>query len=570
MLRTIRLRISLSKLKDVSMCKYIFITGGVCSSLGKGVTTAALGCLLESRGFRVGLLKMDPYINVDPGTMSPFQHGEVFVTSDGAETDLDLGYYERFTANVELSQKNSVSAGQIYHTVIERERKGGYLGRTVQVIPHITNEIQDRIDRVHRNKGLDFVIVEIGGTVGDIESIPFLEAIRQVHWKKPKSVCFIHLTLIPTIEVSGELKTKPTQHSVKELLTFGIQTDLLVCRVKTPLSEAMKEKMALFCNVNYQNIISASDIRQSIYEIPSMYHKEKLDEKVLSHFSISTEDFDFSVWNKIIHQIRYPKQRVKIAVCGKYISLKDAYRSVYEAITHGGIANGAEIDFVLLDSEEVSAREIEKDLRDVDGLLVPGGFGNRGISGKIRVIEYARQKKIPFLGICLGMQCVIIEFARNVLGHSNANSDEFNEKTDYPVISLLEGQIGSERKGGTMRLGSYPCIVAKNTLLYETYQKEEISERHRHRFEFTLRFKDIFEKEGMIFSGMSPNKNLVEAIELKDHPWFIAVQFHPEFQSKPTIVHPLFQGFIAAALKNKFNKGQRKSGRSTKIEQSAF
>ena len=544
------------------MTRYIFITGGVCSSLGKGVTTAALGCLLESYGYRVTLLKMDPYINVDPGTISPFQHGEVFVTSDGAETDLDLGYYERFTSNVQLSRQNSVSAGQIYHSVIERERRGGYLGRTVQVVPHITNEIKYRIELLHNevHPEMDFVIVEIGGTVGDIESIPFLEAIRQMHWEKPKSVCFIHLTLNPTIDVSGEIKTKPTQHSVKELLTFGIQTNILICRVRNPLSKEMKEKMSLFCNVNYKNIISAADISSTIYEIPNMYHQEKLDEVVLNHFDLTPSSFQFEAWRKVIERMRSPRYKIKIAICGKYVSLKDAYRSIYEAILHGGLSQEADVDLELIDSEKADKVALRKLLSGIDGLLIPGGFGDRGSEGKIQAIQIARETGIPFFGICLGMQCAIIEYARHVLGLENANSTEFDKDTSEPVISLLEEQLTVRNKGGTMRLGSSACLIQKDTLLYEAYQEEQILERHRHRYEFTMKYREIFEEKGLIFSGLNPSSELVEAIELppQRHPWFVAVQFHPEFRSKPTCVHPLFQDFIGAAKMKKSlreNKG---------------
>ncbi len=530
--------------------RYIFITGGVCSSLGKGVTVAALGTLLESRGYRVTMQKMDPYINIDPGTMSPFQHGEVYVTDDGAETDLDLGYYERFTRNTKFTRANSVSTGQIYHSVIERERRGDYLGRTVQVIPHITNEIKKRITDLTKDQELDFVIVEIGGTVGDIESVPFLEAIRQMRREKGREgVCFIHLTLVPTITAAGEAKTKPTQHSVKELMTYGIQPDVLVCRVRTPLSQDMKEKLSLFCNVRDENIISASDIQNSIYEIPEMYRNEKLDQVVLDHFQMEPKRLNFKKWTEILDIIHNPTRNVRIAVVGKYIALQDAYRSVYEGLLHGGIASRVNVEFIKVDPEELEQTEDVSVLQGLHGILVPGGFGNRGIEGKLMAIRYAREHKIPFFGICLGMQCAVIEFARNVLGWKDANSTEFNPAAEYPVISLLEEQMGLEQKGGTMRLGGFPAIIAENTLAHKEYGATRIRERHRHRFEFTYRYRPEMEKAGLVFSGISPDSQLVEIIELKQsqHPWFLGCQFHPEFQSKPTAPNPLFAGFVRAA-----------------------
>jgi CTP synthase len=530
--------------------RYIFITGGVCSSLGKGVTVAALGTLLESRGYRVTMQKMDPYINIDPGTMSPFQHGEVYVTDDGAETDLDLGYYERFTRNTKFTRANSVSTGQIYNAVIQRERRGDYLGRTVQVIPHITNEIKKRITDLTNDEEIDFVIVEIGGTVGDIESVPFLEAIRQMRREKGREgVCFIHLTLVPTITAAGEAKTKPTQHSVKELMTYGIQPDVLVCRVRTPLSQDMKEKLSLFCNVRNENIISASDIQNSIYEIPEMYRNERLDQVVLDHFQMEAKRLNFKKWTEILDIIHNPSRDVRIAVVGKYIALQDAYRSVYEGLMHGGIASQVNVQFVKVDPEELERTDDLSVLHDVHGILVPGGFGNRGIEGKLMAIRYAREHKIPFFGICLGMQCAVIEYARNVLGWQNANSTEFNPSAEFPVISLLEEQMGLEQKGGTMRLGGFPALITENTLAHKEYGATRIRERHRHRFEFTYRYRAEMEKAGLIFSGISPDKQLVEIVELKQsqHPWFLGCQFHPEFQSKPTEPNPLFAGFVRAA-----------------------
>lgn len=534
----------------------MFITGGVSSSLGKGVTVAALGCLLEARGYQVALQKMDPYINVDPGTMSPYQHGEVFVTDDGAETDLDLGYYERFT-HAKFTRKNSVSTGQIYHAVITRERKGDYLGRTVQVVPHITNEIRGRFINLSKESRADITIVEIGGTVGDIESVPFLEAIRQMRYEHGKeNVVFIHLTLVPTITAAGEAKTKPTQHSVKELLALGIQPDVLVCRISQPMRQEMKAKISLFCNVPEENVISAADIKTSIYEIPKMYKDENLDEVVLKALDMDLKKLNFGQWDKIIKKIKEAKKQVRIAIVGKYISLQDAYRSIYESLSHGGIANDVVVEFVKIDPEKLDKNRTKEVLKNTHGVLVPGGFGDRGIEGKIHAIQYARSKQIPFLGICLGMQCAVIEYARNVLLWKDANSTEFSSTTEYPVISMIEEQTEIEQLGGTMRLGSYPCLIQKNTLAYAEYKSEEIAERHRHRFEFTLRYKKDFEKQGMIFSGYSHDETLMEIIEIKNHPWFIGVQYHPEFQSKPFSAHPLFAGFIRAATKINHKEGK--------------
>lgn len=492
---------------------------------------------------------MDPYINIDPGTMSPYQHGEVYVTNDGAETDLDLGYYERFTSQ-EFTRKNSVTTGQIYYSVIERERKGDYLGRTVQVVPHITNEIRNRIYQLGKDSEPDFILVEIGGTVGDIESIPFLEAIRQMRYEHGSNqVIFIHLTLVPTISVAGEAKTKPTQHSVKELLGLGIQPDILVCRVRETLSKEMKSKLSLFCNVKEDCVISAVDIKDSIYEIPKMYREEKLDEVVLRALGMSYGKSNFSEWEKIIKKIKSAQKRIIIAVVGKYISLQDAYRSIYESLSHGGIANDVKVEFLKINPEDLEKNNPKEILKNIHGILVPGGFGERGIEGKIIAINYARIKGIPFFGICLGMQCAVIEFARNVLGYKDAHSTEFIPNTKHPVISLLEEQTDIDRMGGTMRLGTYPCIIKKNTLAFNEYKVEKISERHRHRFEFTLRYRDEFIKAGMMISGVSPDEKLAEIVELSEHPWFIGVQYHPEFKSKPVHPHPLFAGFIRAAAK---------------------
>ncbi|MDY6935960.1 MAG: CTP synthase [Spirochaetota bacterium] len=531
--------------------KYIFITGGVCSSLGKGISTASLGLLLEGHGFKISIIKIDPYINIDPGTMSPYQHGEVYVTEDGAETDLDLGYYERFT-NAKLSSKNSISTGQIYYTVIERERRGDYLGRTVQVIPHITNEIKKRIFDVAADEELDFLLIEIGGTVGDIESIPFLEAIRQIRQELGhKRVLNVHLTLIPTITVAGEQKTKPTQHSVKELMQLGIIPDILLCRTSTPMSEDMKNKIALFCNVSEKNVISALDIKGSIYEIPDMLHENEYDTMVLDHFNIDSSKIDIPEWNCFINSLRLPSRRVTIAVVGKYISLQDAYRSIYEALLHGAVANKAELSIVRIDSEDIENEDkgsIQSLFEGVDGILVPGGFGDRGIEGKIVAIHYARTNEIPMFGICLGMHCAVSEFARNECGLRNANSTEINPATENPVISLLEEQELVDKLGGTMRLGAYRCIFLEGTRIRKIYNADSSMERHRHRFEFTLRYKHIFEKNGMICSGINPKNGLIETVELREHPWFLGTQFHPEFKSKPTKPHPLFRDFIRVSI----------------------
>ncbi len=535
--------------------KYIFVTGGVCSSLGKGISTASLGLLLEGHGYKISIIKMDPYINIDPGTMSPYQHGEVYVTEDGAETDLDLGYYERFT-NARLTRKNSVSTGQIYHTVIQRERRGDYLGRTVQVIPHITNEIKKRIFDVATDNDLDFLLVEIGGTVGDIESVPFLESIRQIkHEIGYDRVMNIHLTLIPTISVAGEKKTKPTQHSVKELMELGIIPDMLLCRTSDKLSVEMKSKIALFCNVSEHNVISAEDISGSIYEIPYMLHKNKFDDIVLKHFGLKINPLKLPKWDKFIKVIQSPKKKVTIAVVGKYTSLQDAYRSIYEALVHGAAANEAEIEIIKIESGEIESdkkNNLKSMLKNVDGILVPGGFGDRGIAGKIEAIKYARKEKVPFFGICLGLHCAVIEFGRNVCGLKDANSTEFDPTSGHPVISLLEEQEIIFDKGGTMRLGAFKCQLKEGSFIKKIYgNRNFVMERHRHRFEFTMRYKELYEKHGMAFGGFHPESDLIETIELPGHPWFIATQYHPEFKSKPTEPHPLFRDFIRAAVKKK-------------------
>jgi len=532
--------------------KFIFITGGVCSSLGKGVTVASLGSLLEAYGYSVALQKIDPYINVDPGTMSPFQHGEVFVTKDGAETDLDLGHYERFT-NSPITKKSSITTGKVYLTVIERERRGEYLGKTVQVVPHITDEIKRRIYELYKEFKTDFIIVEIGGTVGDIESVPFIEAIRQIGYEYGRDYCmYIHLTLVPKIGPTGEYKTKPTQHSVKLLMEIGIQPDVIICRVERKLTEEEKRKISLFSNVSIENVISAVDV-SSIYELPILYHQEGLDRIVLSHFSLPTDTApNLSNWENIVYRIKHPKDSIKIAVVGKYIELKDAYLSIYEAITHSAIYHNIKVDIKQVDSEDIKDyKGASKILSDVSGILVPGGFGGRGIEGKILAIKYGRENNIPTFGICLGMQCMCIEFARNVLGLEKANSTEFDPDTPHPIISLMEEQKYVEKIGATMRLGEYPCKIKKDTKIYNIYGKELVFERHRHRFEFNNEFRKMFEENGFIISGIYEEEELVEIIELKNHFWFIGVQFHPEFSSKPSSPHPLFISFIQHALKYK-------------------
>lgn len=539
---------------------YIFVSGGVASALGKGISIASIGTLLESHGYSVTIQKMDPYINIDPGTMNPFQHGEVFVTKDGAETDLDLGHYERFT-NAQLSKKNSVSTGQIYSSVIQRERRGEYLGRTVQVVPHITNEIQNRILQLTNDEHLDFVLVEIGGTVGDIESVPFLEAIRQFRLKQGHEYTLhIHLTFVPTLSEDGEVKTKPTQHSVKELLRFGIQPDFLICRSKKELNYEVKEKIALFCNVKAQHVISASDFKYSPYEIPILFHKEKLDRYILEYFKLipksplfHTDDVSNSLIERWISRVQIfinPTQTVTIGVIGKYISLDDSYCSVYEALTHGGFSHNCKVIFKKVSSDEISHQNISEILQNVHAVLLPGGFGDRGVEGKIIAIEYARTQKIPTFGICLGMQCIVIELARNILHLKKANSTEIDENTPHPVVNISEEQISLKEKGGTMRLGTYSCKIQKNSLAYSIYKNELIYERHRHRFEFNQKYETMFLSADILLSGIFEKSQLLEIIELKQsvHPWFVGTQFHPEFQSKPLSPHPIFSSFVKAAI----------------------
>lgn len=529
--------------------KYIFITGGVVSSLGKGIASACIGRLLEARGLRVNLIKCDPYINVDAGTMNPYQHGEVYVTEDGAETDLDLGHYERFTSFIACSD-NNITTGKVYNSVITKERRGDYLGSTVQVIPHITDEIKYFIKKASFRRKVDVVIVEIGGTVGDIEGLPFLEAIRQLRLElKRNNAINIHISLIPFIKAAGEVKTKPTQHSVGKLREIGIQPDILLCRTEYPLEKKIKEKIALFCNVEKDEVIEALDVKE-VYEIPLIFARQGLDEIILKKLNLKHSNKNLKMWQEqVISAALNPRYKVKIAVVGKYIQLQDAYKSIYEALKHGGIANWAEVIIKKVDSEEIEKKDADALLKGVEGILIPGGFGLRGIEGKISAIKYARQNNIPFFGICLGMQAAAIEIARNLVGLDEAHSTEFNRKTPYPVIYLLPSQRKQKNLGATMRLGSFSCRLLKGSLAYSCYGKEIIYERHRHRYEFNNRFRKPFENKGVIFSGIYEKGNLVEIIELKEHPWFLACQFHPEFKSKPDKPHPLFKGFIKAALK---------------------
>lgn len=534
--------------------KYIFVTGGVVSSLGKGITAASLGRLLKSRGYRVTIQKFDPYINIDPGTMSPYQHGEVFVTDDGAETDLDLGHYERFI-DINLSKNSNTTTGKIYQSVINKERRGDYLGGTVQVIPHITNEIKERVFRVGQQDNADFVITEIGGTVGDIESLPFLEAIRQVKKDVGKNdVLYIHVTLVPYISAAGELKTKPTQHSVKELRSIGISPDIIVCRSEKPISKEMREKMAMFCDVDPDAVIQNLTAR-SIYEVPMLMEEQGLDTIVLRKLEMEDKPKDMQGWHDMVARIlkKYDK-KVTIAVVGKYVALQDAYISITESLRHAAVANEAELDIHWVNAEEIEADDTDMDkvMAGVDGILVPGGFGNRGIEGKIKAIQYAREHKIPFFGICLGMQCAVIEFARHVCGMADANSSEFNPNSAHPVIDLMPEQLDVEDLGGTMRLGLYPCKVYPDTLTSKAYNAELIYERHRHRYEFNNAFREKIVGKGLVLGGTLPNGRLVEIVELpqSEHPWFLGAQFHPEFKSRPTNPHPLFRDFVGAAVKH--------------------
>ncbi|TLS36693.1 CTP synthase [Pseudalkalibacillus caeni] len=527
--------------------KYIFVTGGVVSSLGKGITAASLGRLLKNRGINVTIQKFDPYINVDPGTMSPYQHGEVFVTDDGAETDLDLGHYERFI-DINLSKNSNVTTGKIYSTVLRKERRGDYLGGTVQVIPHITNEIKERVFRAGRETNADVVITEIGGTVGDIESLPFLEAIRQIKSDIGKeNVMYIHCTLLPYLKAAGEMKTKPTQHSVKELRSLGIQPNVIVVRTEMPVPQEMKDKIALFCDIDKDAVIEAQD-EDTLYKVPLSLQKQHLDDIVCNHLKLKCGEADMEEWKQLVDKVRNLSRKTKIALVGKYVALQDAYISVVESLRHAGYAFDADIDIKWIDSETVTEENVGQLLNDVDGVLVPGGFGDRGIEGKISAIKYARENKIPFLGICLGMQLASVEFARNVLNLEGAHSAEIDPKTDYPIIDLLPEQKDIEDLGGTLRLGLYPCKLQEETKAYNAYSDEVIYERHRHRYEFNNEYRQRMEEAGFQFSGTSPDGRLVEIIEVKDHPWFVASQFHPEFTSRPTRPQPLFREFIGATL----------------------
>ncbi|MCE9624163.1 MAG: CTP synthase [Deltaproteobacteria bacterium] len=541
--------------------KFIFTTGGVVSSLGKGLATASIGALLENRGLKITVLKLDPYINVDPGTMNPIQHGEVYVTDDGAETDLDLGHYERYT-HAKLTKLNNVTTGKIYYSVIQKERKGEYLGKTVQVIPHITDEIKAAVLRVA--EGVDLVMVEIGGTVGDIESLPFLEAIRQFRYDVGKeNTLYIHLTLVPYIAAAGELKTKPSQHSVQKLREIGIQPDILLCRTEQDLSKEIKAKIAMFCNLAPDCVFTAKDVG-SIYEVPLLFHEEGVDEKIVELLNIWTRTPDLVEWKALVQKIHHPQHEVTIAVVGKYVNLTDSYKSLNESLKHGGFANETKVNLKFFDSEELTNKDLSKTFEGIDGILVPGGFGDRGIEGKIKAIQYARENQIPFFGICLGMQLACIEFARNVCGIAGANSREFDENCPEPVIDLMEEQKKLINKGATMRLGAYDCSIEKDTLAQRIYQDRRISERHRHRYEFNNVYRDRLNYRGMVFSGLSPDGVLVEIVELPNHPHFIACQFHPEFKSRPMNPHPLFTHFIRASLLN----AQRQQWNSRKSDES--
>ncbi len=531
--------------------KFLFITGGVVSSLGKGLSAASIGALMEARGLQVAMQKMDPYINVDPGTMSPFQHGEVFVTEDGAETDLDLGHYERYTT-ARVTRKSNFTTGQVYDSVISKERRGDYLGGTVQVIPHITNEIKTKI--LENAKGADVAIIEVGGTVGDIESLPFLEAIRQFRNDRgPENVLYIHLTLVPYIPTAGELKTKPTQHSVKELREIDIQPDILLCRCDREIPRDMKAKIALFCNVREEKVITARDVA-SIYEVPLAYHEQGLDERIIESLNIWTKAPDLSGWERIVKRVREPASETTIAIVGKYVELTESYKSLAEALTHGGIANNCRVKLKYIDSEALERHGINGAFADVGGILVPGGFGERGSEGKISAIRYARENKLPFFGICLGMQMAVVEFARHVCGIEEAHSREFRENPKNPVIDIMESQKTVKTKGGTMRLGAYPCALGQGTMARRIYGAKDITERHRHRFEFNNAYRKELQKCGLVLSGVYNEANLVEIVEIADHPWFLGCQFHPEFRSRPMEPHPLFESFVGACLKQRGEK----------------
>ncbi len=554
------------------MTKYLFMTGGVVSSLGKGLAAASIGTLLERRGLKVTFLKLDPYINVDPGTMNPYQHGEVYVTEDGAETDLDLGHYERYTS-ARMLQKNNCTSGRIYHDVIAKERHGDYLGGTVQVVPHVTDEIKQHIRAL--SDGVDVVIVEVGGTVGDIESLPFLEAIRQFRFDVGREhVLYIHLTLVPFIRASEELKTKPTQHSVKELRAIGIQPDILLCRTDRPIPKDLKKKVALFTNVEEEAVITARDV-ETVYEVPLVLHEEGLDRQILRRLGMTAGPPDLTAWQEMVRQIKHPKETVRIGFIGKYLHLKDSYKSLIEALIHGGAACGTGVEIVWTDAEAIEREGADSHLRNVDGILVPPGFGSRGIEGKIAAVRYARERGIPFFGICLGMQCAVIEIARHLAGLEGANSQEFDEQSPHPVIYLMERwmdyktrtvqeRTATTAKGGTMRLGAYPCVIREGTLTHRIYRRAEVRERHRHRYEYNNAYREALTQAGLHVSGTSPDGELVEIVEFAPHPWFVGTQFHPEFQSRPMAPHPLFEGFVRAALeRKKSGVSSQKSGVSS-------
>jgi CTP synthase len=544
--------------------KFIFVTGGVLSSLGKGLAAASISALLECRGLKVTNQKLDPYINVDPGTMSPFQHGEVFVTDDGAETDLDLGHYERFSSTC-MGKCNNLTTGQVYYSVITKERRGDYLGKTVQVIPHITNEIKDFIRKTAQ--GFDVSIVEIGGTVGDIESLPFLEAIRQFRNEVGKqNAIFIHLTWVPLIKTAGEVKTKPTQHSVKALREIGIQPDILLCRTENFLSEDIKSKISLFCNVEVAAVFTAKDV-SCIYEVPLIYHREGLDTKIVELLNIWTGQPKLDAWEEVVSKFNNPPHEVCIGIVGKYVNLTDSYKSLNEALVHGGIANDCRVKLKFIDSEKVEAEGLGNLLDDVDGVLVPGGFGIRGIEGMIMAAQYVRENKIPYFGICLGMQMAVVEYARNICSLARANSSEFDSQTPYPVIDLLPEQRDVKDKGASMRLGAYPCVVSSDSFAFSAYGQKEISERHRHRYEFNNDYKKILTDKGLQITGASPDGRLAEIVEIKDHPWFLGCQFHPEFKSRPTKPHPLFSKFIEAALKQAKGKSKKSPAKQKNFKQ---
>lgn len=536
---------------QASSTKYVFVTGGVASSLGKGIISASLGKLLQSRGYSVTIQKLDPYINVDPGTLNPYEHGECYVTEDGAETDLDLGHYERFIS-LPTSQLNNVTTGKIYQTVISKERRGDYLGKTVQVIPHITDEIKRRIKILGTKSKFDVVITEIGGTVGDIESLPYIEAVRQLKWELgPTNSAFIHLTLVPFLSASGELKTKPTQHSVKELLENGIQPDVLVLRTEKHLSDDIRRKVALFCNVEPEAVVESIDVK-TIYEVPLLMLNEKLDLTILRKLNLPASEPQLDDWTKFVNRVKNPRHHVKIGLVGKYVKLPDAYKSIIESFIHAGAANDCKVDLELIQSEDINPDNLAQKLGHLKGILVAPGFGHRGIEGKILSVKYARENKIPFFGICLGMQCAVIEFARNVLGLADANSTEMVRTTPHPVIDLMEDQKGITDMGGTMRLGVYPCVVTKGSIASTAYKQLEVNERHRHRYEFNNKYLDQFQKAGMVPAGINPDTGLVEIMELSNHPWFVGVQFHPEYNSTVLRPHPLFVDFVKAAMN--FNK----------------